>query len=108
MKTTRRVPFLVPFLRHSEVSNADTHQTTQLVGIIRFSLDCTLLEQLDLVNHFYQFSLRFFLDIFDYVLHHNSNPKNVFDHYRRREILLNDLFLIVYERTFRALLHRDQ
>ena len=27
-----------------------------------------ILEQLNLVNHFYQFSLRFFLDIFDYVL----------------------------------------
>lgn len=94
-------------MRHSEVSNADTHQTTQLVGIIRFSLDCTLLEQLDLVNHFYQFSLRFFLDIFDYVLHHNPNLKNVSDHHRRREILLNDLFLIVYKRTSRALLHRD-
>ncbi|KAG2370226.1 dynein heavy chain protein 1 [Suillus spraguei] len=38
-----------------------------------------ILEQLNLVNHFYQFSLRFFLDIFDY------------------NILLNDL----------ALLHRD-
>jgi len=66
-----------------------------------------ILEQLNLVNHFYQFSLRFFLDIFDYVLHHNPNLKNVSDHHRRREILLNDLFLIVYKRTSTALLHRD-
>jgi len=66
-----------------------------------------ILEQLNLVNHFYQFSLRFFLDIFDYVLHHNPNLKNVSDHHRRREILLNDLFLIVYKRTSRTLLHRD-
>lgn len=66
-----------------------------------------ILEQLNLVNHFYQFSLRFFLDIFDYVLHHNPNLKNVSDHHCRREILLNDLFLIVYKRTSRALLHRD-
>ncbi|KAG2345278.1 hypothetical protein BDR05DRAFT_908646, partial [Suillus weaverae] len=66
-----------------------------------------ILEQLNLVNHFYQFSLRFFLDIFDYVLHHNPNLKNVSDHHRRREILLNDLFLVVYKRTSRALLHRD-
>ncbi|KAG2160116.1 dynein heavy chain and region D6 of dynein motor-domain-containing protein [Suillus bovinus] len=66
-----------------------------------------ILEQLNLVNHFYQFSLRFFLDIFDYVLHHNPNLKNISDHHRRREILLNDLFLIVYKRTSRALLHRD-
>ncbi|KAG2739887.1 hypothetical protein P692DRAFT_20914786, partial [Suillus brevipes Sb2] len=43
MKTTRRPPFLISFLRHSEVSNADTHQTTQLVDIYRFCLDCTLI-----------------------------------------------------------------
>ncbi|EGO28454.1 hypothetical protein SERLADRAFT_445906 [Serpula lacrymans var. lacrymans S7.9] len=66
-----------------------------------------ILEQLNLVNHFYQFSLRFFLDIFDYVLHHNPNLKNVSDHHRRREILLSDLFLIVYKRTSRALFYRD-
>ena len=66
-----------------------------------------ILEQLNLVNHFYQFSLRFFLDIFDYVLHHNPNLKNVADHHRRRQILLNDLFLVVYKRTSRALLFRD-
>ncbi|KAG6866267.1 hypothetical protein C0991_006854 [Blastosporella zonata] len=66
-----------------------------------------VLEQLNLVNHFYQFSLRFFLDIFDYVLHHNPNLNNVTDYTRRRDILLNDLFLVVYKRTSRALLYRD-
>lgn len=66
-----------------------------------------VLEQLNLVNHFYQFSLQFFLDIFDYVLHHNPNLKNIADHHQRREILLNDLFLVTYRRTSRALLHRD-
>ncbi|KAF9454965.1 dynein heavy chain [Macrolepiota fuliginosa MF-IS2] len=66
-----------------------------------------VLEQLNTVNHFYQFSLRFFLDIFDYILHHNPNLKNVSDYNARREILLKDLFLIVYKRTSRALLYRD-
>jgi len=66
-----------------------------------------VLEQLNLINHFYQFSLRFFLDIFDYVLHHNPNLKGVADHGQRREILLRDLFLVVYKRTSRALLYRD-
>lgn len=66
-----------------------------------------ILEQLNLVNHFYQFSLRFFLDIFDYILHHNPNLRSVTDHARRRDILMNDLFLVVYKRTSRALLHRD-
>lgn len=66
-----------------------------------------ILEQLNLVNHFYQFSLRFFLDIFDYVLHHNPNLRNVTDYAKRRDILMNDLFLVVFRRTSRALLHRD-
>lgn len=66
-----------------------------------------ILEQLNLVNHFYQFSLRFFLDIFDYILLHNPNLKNIVDHHKRREILLKDLFLVVYKRTSRALLFRD-
>ena len=66
-----------------------------------------ILEQLNLVNHFYQFSLRFFLDIFDYVLLHNPNLKNVSDYAQRRSILLNDLFLVAYKRTSRTLFHRD-
>ena len=66
-----------------------------------------VMEQLSLVNHFYQFSLRFFLEIFDYVLHHNPNLRNITDHGIRRDILLKDLFLVVFKRTSRALLHRD-
>ncbi|TFK40902.1 dynein heavy chain protein 1 [Crucibulum laeve] len=66
-----------------------------------------VLEQLNLINHFYQFSLRFFLDIFDYILHHNPNLRGVTDYSQRREILLKDLFLVVYTRTSRALLYRD-
>ncbi|KAI0033723.1 dynein heavy chain protein 1 [Vararia minispora EC-137] len=67
-----------------------------------------VLEQLNLVNHFYQFSLQFFLDIFEYVLHHNPHLQGVSDYAARRDILLKDLFLVVYKRTSRALLHRDQ
>ncbi|KAI0090006.1 dynein heavy chain protein 1 [Irpex rosettiformis] len=66
-----------------------------------------ILEQLNIVNHFYQFSLRFFLDIFDYILLHNPNLANITDYSRRRDILLSDLFVTVYQRTSRALLHRD-
>ncbi|EIN13444.1 dynein heavy chain protein 1 [Punctularia strigosozonata HHB-11173 SS5] len=67
-----------------------------------------ILEQLNLVNHLYQFSLRFFLDIFDYVLHQNPHLKGITDYIQRRDVLLNDLFLVVYQRTSRALFHRDQ
>lgn len=66
-----------------------------------------ILEQLNLVNHFYQFSLRFFLDIFDYALHHNPHLQGISDYGARREILLKDLFLVTYRRTSRALFYRD-
>ncbi|KAI8459260.1 dynein heavy chain, N-terminal region 1-domain-containing protein [Phakopsora pachyrhizi] len=66
-----------------------------------------VLEQLHVLNHFYQFSLRFFLDIFEFVLLHNPNLSKVDDPTKRLEILLNDLFIITFKRTSRALLHRD-
>ncbi|KAG9023665.1 hypothetical protein FRB95_012647 [Tulasnella sp. JGI-2019a] len=67
-----------------------------------------VMEQLNLISHFYQFSLRFFLDIFDYVLHRNPDLRGVKDYHDRLQILLRDLFLNVYRRTSRALAHSDQ
>ncbi|GAA5943977.1 hypothetical protein JCM3775_004729 [Rhodotorula graminis] len=66
-----------------------------------------VLDELHLLHHFYQFSLRFFLDVFDYVLLHNPSLKNVTDPHARLRILLDDLFLHVFKRTARALLHTD-
>lgn len=66
-----------------------------------------VLDELHLLHHFYQFSLRFFLDIFDYILLHNPSLKNVTDPHQRLSILLSDLFLHVFKRTSRALLHSD-
>ncbi len=66
-----------------------------------------ILEQLNLINHFYQFSLRFFLDMFDYILNHNPKLERVTDPVLRRQTLFDDLFLIVFKRTSRALLHHD-
>lgn len=66
-----------------------------------------VLDQLNLVNHFYQFSLRFFLDIFDFVLRRNPNLQGVTDSPTRLSILTRDLFLLVYRRTSRALMHHD-
>lgn len=65
------------------------------------------LNQLNLINHFYQFSLRFFLDIFDFVLRRNPNLQGITDTRERLDILTRDLFLLVYKRTSRALMHND-
>lgn len=52
-----------------------------------------VLEQLHHLNHFYQFSLQYFLDIFDSVLHNNKNLEAEKDYNRRVEIILRDLFI---------------
>lgn len=66
-----------------------------------------VLDELHLLHHFYQFSLRFFQDIFDFVLLHNPSLVGVTDPRLRLTILVNDLFLNVFKRTSRALLHSD-
>ncbi|KAJ3563761.1 hypothetical protein NP233_g8731 [Leucocoprinus birnbaumii] len=99
---TRKVEETDIVMREVEQVTAEYLPLAQACSSVFF-----VLEQLNIVNHFYQFSLRFFLDIFDYILHHNPNLKNVSDYNARREILLKDLFLIVYKRTSRALLYRD-
>jgi dynein heavy chain 1 len=65
-----------------------------------------VLDELNLLNHFYQFSLKF-SDIFDYVLLRNPSLQGVTDPHERLAILLDDLFLHVFKRTSRALLHTD-
>ncbi|CCL98405.1 uncharacterized protein FIBRA_00400 [Fibroporia radiculosa] len=99
---TRKVEETDLVMKEVEEVTAEYLPLSQACSAVFFILD-----QLNLVNHFYQFSLRFFLDIFDYILHHNPNLKNVTDQNRRRDILLSDLFLMVYKRTSRALFHRD-
>ncbi|KAJ3032718.1 hypothetical protein HDV00_007194 [Rhizophlyctis rosea] len=64
-------------------------------------------EQLGLLHHFYQFSLDFFLEIFQYVLLRNPNLKDVTDHGKRLEILKRDLLRVAYQRASRSLLHDD-
>ena len=67
-----------------------------------------MLEQLHHLNHFYQFSLQYFIDIFNNVLYHNSNLKNVRDHTERGDIILRDLFITTYRRTSLSILQKDR
>ncbi|KAF8602688.1 dynein heavy chain [Ceratobasidium sp. AG-I] len=99
---TRKVEETDVVMREVEQVTAEYLPLAQSCSAVFF-----VLEQLNLVNYFYQFSLRFFLDIFDHVLHNNANLTKVTDHQRRLEVLMEDLFLMAYKRTSRALLHRD-
>lgn len=67
-----------------------------------------ILEQLHHINHFYQFSLQYFVDIFNAVLHHNKRLAQEKNHSSRRDIILLDLFVTTYQRTSLALLQKDR
>ena len=67
-----------------------------------------VLEQLHHLNHFYQFSLQYFVDIFNVVLHSNSNLLSVSDCLARADIILRDLFVQTYHRTSLSLLQKDR
>ncbi|KAH8593491.1 cytoplasmic dynein-like protein 1 heavy chain 1 [Bisporella sp. PMI_857] len=67
-----------------------------------------VLEQLHYLNHFYQFSLQYFLDIFHSVLHDNKRLANETNHNVRRDIIIEDLFVTTYQRTSLGLLQKDK
>ena len=67
-----------------------------------------ILEQLHHLNHFYQFSLQYFVDIFNTVLHKNANLAGLTDHSKRGDIILRDLFITTYQKTSRSLLIKDR
>ncbi|KAI8361054.1 dynein heavy chain [Mortierella sp. GBAus27b] len=66
-----------------------------------------VMEQLNQIHHFYQFSLDFFSDIFNFILHDNPALSAVKDYDQRLEILTRDLFSVSYKRASLALLHDD-
>ncbi|CAO1601385.1 dynein heavy chain [Xanthoria calcicola] len=67
-----------------------------------------VLEQLHHLNHFYQFSLQYFIDIFHTVLNDNPNLKGITNHDARGQRILCDLFVSTYRRTSLSLLQKDQ
>lgn len=67
-----------------------------------------VLEQLHHLNHFYQFSLQYFVNIFGSVLYKNPNLKSEKDHSLRGDIILRDLFVTTFQRTSLSLLQRDR
>ena len=67
-----------------------------------------VLEQLHHLNHFYQFSLQYFIDIFNSVLHTNANLEALKDYTKRGEVILRDLFINTYRRTSLSLLQKDR
>ncbi|KAI9679439.1 MAG: hypothetical protein M1817_005461 [Caeruleum heppii] len=67
-----------------------------------------VLEQLYHINHFYQFSLQYFVDIFDSVLQDNTRLRAESDHQARVDIIVRDLFVRSYQRTSLGVLQKDR
>ena len=89
---------------------AEVETITQQYDVIARACSAVfaILEQLHHLNHFYQFSLHYFIDIFDSVLHNNTNLRALKDYTARGEVILRDLFLNTYRRTSLSLLQKDR
>eukprot|EP01096_Ripella_sp_DP13-Kostka_P011830 TRINITY_DN484_c0_g1_i1.p1 TRINITY_DN484_c0_g1~~TRINITY_DN484_c0_g1_i1.p1 ORF type:complete len:4631 (+),score=2721.08 TRINITY_DN484_c0_g1_i1:206-14098(+) len=66
------------------------------------------MEQLATVHFLYQFSLRFFLEMFNDLLYRNDNLVGIQDHQQRLDVLVRDIFSTTFIRVCRTLLHEDQ
>lgn len=99
---TRKVEDTEVVMREVETVTGEYQPLAHACSGIYFTL-----EQLASINHFYQFSLDYFLEIFDYVLLHNPRLKGVSNMETRKSVLLQDIFLTTFQRTSRSLLHTD-
>ncbi|KAJ5817741.1 Dynein heavy chain domain-2 [Penicillium robsamsonii] len=88
----------------------EVDNVTQNYSIIARSCSAVfaVLEQLHHINHFYQFSLQYFVDIFNSVLYQNKRLAQETDHSARVQIILRDLFINTYKRTSLGLVQKDR
>ncbi|KAK3936270.1 dynein heavy chain, cytoplasmic [Diplogelasinospora grovesii] len=97
-------------MSNTEGVMAEVEEITLQYNIIARSCSAVfaVLEQLHYLNHFYQFSLQYFLDIFHSVLHGNPNLLNETNHNVRRDIIVRNLFVTTFKRTALGLLQKDR
>lgn len=97
-------------MSNTEGVMAEVDEITLQYNIIARSCSAVfaVLEQLHYLNHFYQFSLQYFLDIFHSVLHGNKRLQSETNHNARRDIIIEDLFVTTYQRTSLGLLQKDR
>jgi dynein heavy chain 1, cytosolic len=66
------------------------------------------MEVLSQIHSLYQYSLQYFLEIFNTVLTQNSNLKEIKDPQQRLKIIARDLFYLTYYRLARGMIHDDR
>lgn len=90
---------------------AEVEQITAEYKVIAHSCSAifSVLEQLRHVNHFYQFSLEFFTNIFESVLTEaNLSGGSAKDHKTRVDSIVKSLFVTTFRRTSMTLLQKDR
>ncbi|CAF3748715.1 unnamed protein product [Rotaria sordida] len=66
------------------------------------------LSSLSTIHFLYQYSLRFFMEIFEHILYHNKRLESITDPVQRLDIILKSLFETIFIRVSRGMLHRDR
>lgn len=97
-------------MSNTEGVMAEVEAITQQYSVVAKSCSAVfaVLENLHYLNHFYQFSLQYFLNIFQSVLHGNENLAKETDYNVRRDIIVKDLFVSTFQRTALGLLQKDR
>lgn len=97
-------------MSNTEGVMAEVEEITRQYGVIANSCSAVfaVLDQLHFLNHFYQFSLQYFLDIFQSVLHGNEKLASETNHNVRRDMIVKDLFASTLKRTALGLLQTDR
>jgi dynein heavy chain 1, cytosolic len=89
---------------------ADVEKITQEYGGIAKACSAVfaILEQLRHLHHSYQFSLQYFVDIFNFVLNDRSRLTSGLPLSKRGDIILQGIFTEAYRRTSLSLLQKDR
>ena len=89
---------------------AEVDQITSEYRVIAQSCSAVfaVLEQLRHINHFYQFSLQYFTDIFDFVLRQAKDSGNRTDYKARVNEITTALFRTTFQRTSSTILQKDR
>ena len=66
------------------------------------------MDTLNQIHFLYQYSLRYFLDIYTTVLTQNANLNGVKDSHKRLKIIIKDLFYMAFNRLSCGMLHSDK
>ncbi|KMU87922.1 dynein heavy chain [Coccidioides immitis H538.4] len=67
-----------------------------------------VMTEVENITQQYNFSLQYFIDIFNNVLHNNHRLSQEKDHAARVNIILRDLFITAFQRTSLGLLQKDR